>query len=152
MTRVVVRTDGLDAFARLLANAGKRTAEIAREEFSEAALDVQAAIRGGNYGQVVVARSELRGGNPDDPIEADGIWPVRTGRSARAWRARQPRALQLVFSSNVRDPRTGVNYAKWARKRGEAEGQGLRNVIETATAEFSRAATRVVNRIADEVL
>ena len=150
MTRVRVTTTGLDELAQAMASADKSAASIAREEFAEMGLEVGKAIRGSNFGEVVQTRSPLRGGDPRNPIEADGIWPVQTGRSARSWKFRQRAPLRLELSSNARDPRSGANYSEYARKRGEPVGQGLENVVALGTEEFEAAAARVADRLVKE--
>lgn len=95
------------------------------------------AIEGSNFDEVVARRTR----NPQDPIEADGVWPVLTGESAKGWKfARKPGRLSIT---------NDVDYAPYARKRGEPVGNGVRQVERYIEGEIDGLAGELGDAIAE---
>jgi hypothetical protein len=95
------------------------------------------ALEGSNFDEVVSRRTK----NPQDPIEADGVWPVLTGTSAKGWRmVRAPG--RMTYSNDV-------DYAPYARKRGEPVGNGVRQVERYIEGEIDGLAEGLGDAIAE---
>lgn len=95
------------------------------------------AIEGSNFDQVVSRRTK----NPRDPIEADGVWPVLTGESAKGWKFRRLPGALVIYNE--------VEYAPYARKRGEPVGNGVRQVERYIEGEVDELAEALGDAIAE---